>query len=552
MTHESALPEVLIILAAAVVSVLLVQRLRLTSVLGYLAAGVIIGPHVSGLISDPESTRALAEMGVVFMMFTIGLELPLGRIKVMRAGIFGLGSAQVAATAVAIAAIALACGLSLATAIVIGGGLALSSTAIVLQLLTERNEINSKVGRGAFSVLLMQDLAVGPMLVVTIALAQNPSGLVAALSLSLVKVVIALAAIILVGRLVLRPLFRPVAASGNTEIFAALTLLVILGTGTATEYAGLSMAFGAFLAGMLLAETTYRHQVFAVIAPFRGLLLGLFFISVGMSIDVRLAITNAALVGVLLVSLIVIKAGIASVLAHRFGHSWAQSFHLGILLSQGGEFAFVLIGAGLIEGLVPPDVGQVLIVVVILSMAITPLLALAGRWVSKRLERRDLRSMETPRMEEESLSDHVIVAGFGRAGKAIANHLVVEGVKVVAVDILPERSVETSIPGVEVIYGDGSRPEVLEALGVDKARAVVVAFSDPAATLRLVSLLRYIFPSLKIFARAHDDSHGQELLKAGADGVTPEIVDSAIRLAGAALQATDPKDRQDQEESIAS
>lgn len=538
MHDVSALYPVLIILAAAVVSVLLVERLRLTSVLGYLTAGVLIGPHVTGLITEPEQARSLAEMGVVFMMFTIGLELPLGRIKVMRTGIFGLGSAQLIATTAVIALIAFAFGQSVAAALVIGGGLALSSTAIVLQMLTERGELSTRVGRGAFSVLLMQDLAAGPLIVVTIALAQDPDSLFTALGLSAAKVAIALALILVVGSRILRPLFRPVAASGNADIFAALTLLVILGTGAVTELAGLSMAFGAFLAGMLLAETNYRHQVFAVITPFRGLLLGLFFITVGMEIDIALAIDQAEMVIQILVILIISKAAIVAVLARRFGYGWPQAIHIGALLAQGGEFAFVLIGVGMIEGLVDPGIGQVLIVVVILSMMLTPLLAAAGREVAKRVSRGEIAGLSVATEEDDRLSDHVIVAGYGRVGKAIANHLTVEGVKVVAVDSQPERVQEARSAGITAIYGDGSRAEVLDAVSVDRARAIVVAFSDPAATLRLVSLLRYIFPELKIFARAHDDSHAQELLKAGADGVTPEIFDSAIRLAGAAMQAT--------------
>ena len=309
------LTEVIIILLAAVVSVSIFQRLKLTSVLGYLAAGAVIGPHALGLITDAETARPLAELGVVFLLFTVGLELPIGRVKLLRGSGYGLGAMQVVVTITAIALACLLAGIALATAIVVAGALALSSTAVVLQLLTERGELTSRLGRSAFAILIIQDLAVGPLLVISLALVGTELAIGTALGLATLKAVFALAAIIFFGRLVLRRLFKSVAVGRNPEIFAATTLLVVFGIGLATKAAGLSMAFGAFLAGMLLAETSYRHQVAAVIQPFRGLLLGLFFITVGMSIDIQMALASPLLIIVLLAALLTSKAALIVLIA---------------------------------------------------------------------------------------------------------------------------------------------------------------------------------------------------------------------------------------------
>jgi CPA2 family monovalent cation:H+ antiporter-2 len=532
--------EVIIILLAAVVCLWLAQRLKLASVLGYLVAGIVIGPTALGLITDVEAMRPLAELGVVFLLFTVGLELPIERIRVIRPAMFGLSAAQIVLTAAVITAIAWAAGGSIDIALVAAGALSLSSTAIVLQLLTERRELTSRNGRSALTVLLSQDLAVGPLLVIVVALGQKTESLPMVLGLAGLKAVAALIVILVVGRLILRPLFRPVAATRDPEIFAALTLLVVLCTGLATQMAGLSMAFGAFLTGMLLAETTYRHQVAAVILPFRGLLLGLFFIIVGVSIDLDLAWAEAPTVAGLLALLLVGKALLLIGLGLVFRLPLSQALYLGILLCQGGEFAFVLLGAGIVEGVLPRPLGQMLALIVILSMILTPLLAIAARRVLQWTERPSDVPTEPPGTAPEDLNDHVIVVGYGRVGSTIAAHLSVENVACVAIERDPEQVAQGHKEGRSVYYGDATRPEVLTAFSVDRARALIITLPDPAQSLQIVSLLRYIFPDLKILARAHDTAHGAELMKAGADGSVPEIADGALKLAASVLQ-TDGK-----------
>lgn len=532
---EYLIPTIVILLSA-VVCLWLAQRLRLASVFGYLVAGMIIGPAALGLVTDIEATRPLAELGVVFLLFTVGLELPIERIRVMRPAMFGLGAAQIALTAALVVLVAVLAGVALDSALVIGGALALSSTAIVLQLLTERRDLTSRSGRSAFAVLLTQDLAVGPLLVVVIALGQETGSLGMGLAVAALKAAAALAIILVVGRLVLRPLFRPVAATRNPELFAALTLLVILCTGLATQFAGLSMAFGAFLAGMLLAETTYRHQVAAVILPFRGLLLGLFFITVGMAVNLAPAVRDPGLIVAMVAGLLIGKAVVLGGLCLLFRLPASQSIYLSLLLCQGGEFAFVLLGAGADAGVLSQPLAQEIVLVVIISMILTPVLAIAGRKAFDRLERSKSTGVDQIASDPITLSNHVVITGYGRAGGAIAAHLRIEKVPFVAVDMDPDRVAAARKEGLPVYFGDATRPEVLATLGVDRARAVIVALDDTKMALQIVALLRYVFPELKIFARAHDEAHGEELRTAGADGVVPEISETAMKLAGSVLQ----------------
>ena len=344
MPDHGPLNDVLIVLAAAIGCVALFQRLKITPVLGYLTAGIAIGPHALGLIHDPEGTELLAEFGVIFLLFTIGLDLPLHRLVAMRRFIFGLGLAQVALTSLAIGAIAYAAGLGGGAALVLGGALALSSTATVLQLLVERREVADRHGRLAVAVLLFQDLAVVPLLALLPILAGGSRNILEALGLAGLKAAIAIAVIVVAGRLLLRPIYRVIAETRNPEIFAATNLFLVLFTGWATAQAGMSMALGAFLAGLLLADTEYRHQIEADIQPFRGLFLGLFFITVGMGIDLGRIAGNAPLVFGLALGLLALKAGILFGLLRAFGQNNRMSARVALLLAQGGEFAFVILG----------------------------------------------------------------------------------------------------------------------------------------------------------------------------------------------------------------
>ncbi len=524
--------EVIVVLLAAVISVYLFQRFGLGAVLGYLVAGAVIGPSGFALVADVHTIQALGELGVVFLLFMVGLELPFERIRVMQARTFVLGAAQVFVTGVAIAGLAVLFGASPVTGAVLGGALALSSTAIVLRMLVDRGELTSRFGRSCFAVLLVQDMMVGPFLVLALALGQGGEGLGLAVGAAVLKAVVAVMAILGIGRIVLRHVFQQVAAVRDPDVFIALSLVVVLASGLMTKMAGLSMAFGAFLAGMLLADTHYRHQVAADIQPFRGLLLGLFFMSVGMSVDFGLTVAKAHVVLGLAVGLLVLKAVILSGLGLIGGLRPAQAVNLGVLLSQGGEFAFVLLGAALGSGVVPADVSRILVVVVALTMMATPFLSTLGRLLERQVERRTVVELEARPEEAEELTNHVVIAGYGRVGAAVAAQLKAEGADFIALDLDPHRIIEARAAGLPVYFGDATRPEILEAVHVERARALVVAVDNPQVALRTVSMVRYIFPELKVYARAHDDDHARDLARAGANTVVPEMVATGHQLAG--------------------
>jgi len=541
MTHDAIpeagyLVEVVVVLLAAIVSVSLFQRARLGSVLGYLAAGILIGPSGLSLVTGSETIQALAELGVVFLLFTVGLELPFERIRVLGLRMILLGGAQVGVTGLTIALAAALLGAPPASAAVIGGGLALSSTAIVLRLLSDRGELTTRFGRTVFAVLLVQDLVVGPFLVIVLALGQSEQPLSLALGISTLKMIVAVMAILGLGRVVLRHAVWPLARIEDPEIFAALTLFVVLGAGLLTKMAGLSMAFGAFLAGMLLAETRYRLQVAAEILPFRGLLLGLFFMSVGMGIDLSLAWRHWPALLALVAALLLGKGVLLAVLGRVFALPWSLALRLGVLLAQGGEFAFVLLGAGVASGLLDDRRAQLLVLVVAFTMIATPFLARLGRGVAQRVERASVIEAEDIAEAAEALSGHVVIAGFGRVGTAVANRLEATGVPYVALDLNAHRIAEARRRALPVFYGDASRPEVLAAVHVERARAVVVAVDDPRVALSIVALLAYIFPEMKVYARAKNDEHAAELQRAGAITAVPEMVQTGVSLADSILQ----------------
>ncbi|HUL07863.1 MAG TPA: cation:proton antiporter [Candidatus Acidoferrum sp.] len=522
MPEQNFIVDAAIVLAAAIGGVLLTERLKLGPVLGYLVAGLVIGPAGFALVSNVAATQTLAELGVVFLLFTVGLELPLERIRVMPPAILLLGGGQILLTGAAVAVVIIGFGGSVGAAILVGGALSLSSTAIVLRLLSDRRELNSRFGRAAFGILILQDLVVGPLIVGVLALEKGPDSVAAALGFALLKAVLAMALILGVGRLALRPVFAPVAAARRPEIFAALTLLVVLAAGIATQAAGLSMAFGALLAGMLVAESPYRHQVAVEIQPFRGLLLGLFFMAVGMSLDTTVLRAQIATVLPLTLALIVGKSAITAALAWLIMLPTGQALRLGLLLSQGGEFAFVLLGVGFGARILSLDDRQQLVVVVILSMMLTPLLAEAGRLLAPRIERRTYGRAEAAQPETAGLQDHVIIAGYGRVGRAVAQRLTAAGIGWVALDLDPHRAAQARRQGLPVHFGDADRPEILEAFAVERARALVVAVDNPKVALQLTALLHYVLPGLPILARAYDEAHAAELERAGAVHVIPE------------------------------
>ncbi len=542
MPESSYLLEVLIVLVAAVLSVSLFRRLRLDPVLGYLCAGAIIGPFSLGLIQGLATIQALAELGVVFLLFTVGLELPIARIRVMPMRVFLLGIAQVSITGTAISFAVAAMGVSPEAAGIIGFGVALSSTAIVLRLLSDSGGLTSQTGRAAFAILIVQDLMVGPLLVAVFALGDQSNDLTTLLGEAALKMLVTVVVILGLGRFLLRHVFTLVAATREPAIFAAMTLFVVLGTGVATEHAGLSLAFGAFLAGMLMAETQFRHQVAAEIQPFRGLLLGLFFMTVGMEIHPKLIFENAVLVLSLVAALLALKAGILITLARISRLSFADSVHLGVLLAQGGEFAFILIGAAMTLGVVAPDLGQLVIVVVALTMLATPFLAGLGRTASNRIERKEVPRIEDLAESDTELEDHVIIAGFGRVGAIVAKQMIDAKVPFLAIDMDPHTILQAQKRGLPVYYGDVTRADILDGVNVQAARAVVVALDDKHVSLQVVAILRYIFPELKIHARARDTAHAQELETIGADTVVTELVPTGLQLAQVVLNPNPSED----------
>jgi monovalent cation:H+ antiporter-2, CPA2 family len=535
--HAFDFSPVLIFLAAAVALVPVFQRLRVSPILAYLAAGVIIGPQMLGLIKEVEAVAHVAEFGVIFLLFVIGLELSIDRLVSMRREVLGLGTVQVLLTAGVIGYAAYAWGSPIEAAVLIGGGLAFSSTAMVMQLLAERGELSSRAGRGAFAVLLFQDLAVVPFMALLPLLADNSESIGRTLGLAGAKAVLALGVIFLAGRFLLTPLYQLVTRTHNHELFVATTLLVVLGTSWATGQLGLSLELGAFLAGLMLAETQYRHQVEGDIKPFRGLFLGLFFMSVGMAINLDLIGHQLGTVLLLLVGLVSLKFVLLALLCRLFSFPTGLALHLGLLLAQGGEFAFVLFGLAVGLGILPQDVGQLLLVTVGLSMVVTPWLAHLGSSLSKKLTPPLVTEEERIQKASEDLRRHVIVAGFGRVGQTVARLLQNYTVPYLALDLEPHKAAQGQAQGYNSYYGNATQLEVLEAAGVERARLVVMTLDqDPAVVQALVSRLHQAYPDLEILVRGRDPSQSRELRQAGATAVIPEALEASLQLSSLALK----------------
>ena len=532
---ENFLLNALIYLAAAVIAVPVSKRLGLGSVIGYLIAGLIIGPWGLRLITDVEAILHFSEFGVVLLLFLIGLELEPRRLWQMRMPIFGLGSAQVAGCALLIGVVAAGYGWHWSTALVAGLGLALSSTAIALQPLTERRLLGTDGGRATFSILLFQDIAVIPMLAVlpllggSSASADAEGGLKAALLAALV-----IGGVVLGGRYLTRPLFRFIAATGIREIFTAAALLIVVGIAALMQFAGLSMALGTFIAGVLLAESEYRHELESDIEPFKGLLMGLFFTSVGMSVDVGLLLHQPVAILGILGLLLFAKAIILALLA-RFGGVPARQAALFVfLLAPGGEFAFVLFNAAAQIGAMTAEAAAQLTVAVALSMLIGPLLlVLNDRLIEPRLARGPQRPEETP----EDEGNPVIVAGFGRFGQIIVRLLYANRIGATVLDHDPV-TIDTLRPyGFKVFYGDATRLDLLEAAGAAKAKVLVVALDSQEASLLLVELAQRHFPNLHVVARARDLTHAIALMNLKVADIERETFHSALRLGEATLRS---------------
>ena len=532
-----SLQSVLVLLAATVVAVAICRRLRLPAMVGYLATGLVLGPHALGLASNAQETQHLAGFGVVFLMFSVGLEFSLTKLLAMRRVVFGLGMTQVLLTVLATIGLAAAFGASWRAGVALGGIAAMSSTAIVSKLLSERGELETEHGRHVFGVLLFQDLAVVPLLVLVPALGQPAGGLGMALAAALAKATAALALVVIAGPSLMRGWLGVVARLRSSELFVLNVLLVTLLLAFLTGLAGLSLVLGAFLAGMLISETEYRYRVEEDIQPFRDVLLGLFFVTVGMMLDLRLVLGQWPLVLGLLALLVAAKAALISALARGFGDSAGTALRVGLALAQGGEFGFVLLP--LAAGLVAPALLQALLAAMIVSMLATPFLIAASDRIVMRLSRSEwmLRSLELHRVAAQSMQAdrHVIILGYGRNGQRLARLLDAEGVRYIALDLDPQRVHEAALAGETVVFADSARREALIAAGLARAAAVVVTFADANAAVRLLSHIHQLNPAVPVIVRARDEGDIARLTQAGAAEVVPEALESGLMLASHTL-----------------
>ena len=536
MQNHSFLQYAVVLLLAAVIAVPLAKRWQLGAVLGYLAAGALIGPSGIRLIGNTEQISQISELGVVLMLFVIGLELSPQRLWVMRRTVFGIGSLQLVLTGIAIGGIALALDMGWKAALFIGLGLALSSTAIDLQILSERKELSSAHGRLGFAILLFQDVAAIPILALIPVLGvTHMASTPGAAALSSLRIIAIIAAVIVGGRYLLRPMFRAAARAGAPEVFTATALLVVMGTAWLMEVGGMSMSLGAFLAGVLLADSEYRHEIEAQIEPFRGLLLGLFFVSVGMSLDVDMVMRQPQLVGALLVALILVKALVLFAVS-RFaaGEDNRQSIALAAVLSQGGEFAFIVFTLAASNGLIDTEHRDLLILVITLSMAATPLL------VRLRAEIAPIDKAKKPAREFdriEGAAPRVIVAGFGRVGQIVARVLNAHRIPFTALERDAEQVDFVRQFGNVVFYGDATRLDLLRAAQTDKAEIFVIATEDPEANLRTARMLKRHFPHLKVFARARNRQHVFKLMDLNVEAIVRDTFFSSLEIARYVLEA---------------
>jgi len=534
-----SLASVLILLASGVAAVVLCRSLRLPPMVGYLATGLALGPHALALAADREAIRTLAEFGVVFLMFSIGLEFSLPKLIAMRRVVFGLGLTQVLATVALAVAGALAAGGAWQAGLALGGIAAMSSTAIVSKLLAERGELDSAHGREVIGVLLLQDLAVVPLLVLIPALGQPADALGVAVAAALGKAALALLAVVTVGPRLMRAWLGVVARRKSNELFVLNVLLITLLLAFLTGAAGLSMVLGAFLAGMLISETEYRFQVEEDIKPFRDVLLGLFFVTVGMLLDLRLVFDRFAVVLLLFTLLVAGKFALIAALSRAFGSAPGTALRVGLALAQGGEFGFVLLPLAGASGVVAPALLQPLLAAMILSMLATPFLIAASDRIVMRFTRSEwmLRSLELHRIAARSIEveKHVIILGYGRNGQRTARLLDAEGVRYVALDLDPERVREAAAAGDTVVFADSARREALIAAGIMRASAVALTFSDTAAAVRVLTHVRALNPSVPVVVRARDEADIERLTAAGATEVVPEAFESGVMLASHTL-----------------
>ncbi|MCA0432782.1 MAG: monovalent cation:proton antiporter-2 (CPA2) family protein [Proteobacteria bacterium] len=533
--HGIDILPVVVLLGAAVVAVPLFKRLGLGSVLGYLAAGLLIGPFGIGVFNDPHAILNVAELGVVMFLFIIGLEMQPSRLWSMRSEIFGLGLLQVAICAGLLTLVGLALGYPVAQSFVAGAGFVLTSTAIVMQMLEERHMMAAPRGRRIISILLFEDLAIVPLLALVAFLA--PGGESVTLTDRFVAIAIGLASIaglIVAGRYLLDPMFRILGRAKAREVMTAAALFVVLGAAFAMQLGGLSMAMGAFLAGVLLSESAFRHQLEADIEPFRGILLGLFFLGVGMALDLSVIAANWQLIIVSVIAFTALKVvGILGV-AKLFHTERREAIERAVLMAQGGEFAFVLYAAATTAGIIDNEANAILTAIIIVSMVMTPVfIILHDRFMPRPTQ--SMEGVEAP----ENLSASVLLIGFGRFGQIVSQPLLANSCSVTIIETDTQSIRDASDFGFKVHYGDGSRLDILHAAGAERARLVIVASNDREACLKTTELIKAEFPHVPVLARAFDREHAVELINAGADFQIRETFESALVLGIKALELMD-------------
>jgi monovalent cation:H+ antiporter-2, CPA2 family len=548
LDHGAWLKDTLVFLAAAGLVVPLFHRARIGAVLGFLCVGIAVGPYGFGrlaadfpwlrylTIEDRARVEPFAELGVLFLLFLIGLELSLARLWSLRRYVLGIGAVQFLLSALVLRVGMWAMGVSTSNAIVLGLCLAMSSTAIVMQLLEEQGRSATQVGRIALAVLLFQDLMVAPVLFGVEILGRGGRDVVPALAIAVLQAAVVLAVIVGAGRYLLQPIFRSAARTGSRDLIMAITLFVVVGVAAETGAAGLSSALGAFLAGLLLSETEYRHHIEIDIAPFKGLLIGLFFISVGMTIDLRAVWSNVGVILAAVAALLVVKSVVLFVASRVFRVSVAAAAEVAVLLAQGGEFAFVVIALARSSGLIAGELAQLATAVVGISMMVTPLCAVGGRWLGRRLQHVDHRH-HMPAESASELRDHVVIGGYGRVGQTVARLLAAENVPFIALDTNGELVAEWRKRGHSCFFGDAGRPELLARVGAAEARAFVVTVNARQSAERMVAAARKGRPDAPVFARALDADHAVRLLELGAVDVIPEAVEASLQLGGRLLES---------------
>lgn len=543
----SALELTLLLLGAAVLGVAVFRTLHLPPMLAYLAVGIVIGPYALGLAEENATTHLLAEIGVVFLMFSIGLEFSLPKLFSMRRTVFGLGMAQVLVT---IASVMLfgwlmatylpqAVDISWRASFALGGALAMSSTAIVSKMLSERLELETPHGRQIFSILLFQDLAVVPLLILIPALARDAGDLLATLSLAAMKATVVLVLLLVVGQRLMRGWFHIVVKRRSRELFMLNLLLVTLGAAWITEQAGLSLALGAFVAGMLISETEYKHQVEEDIKPFRDVLLGLFFISVGMLLNLRLVLEYWWIVLLLLAGPLLVKFVLIAVLARLSGGATGTAIRTGVGLAQAGEFGFVLLNQAGGLHLMDPLLIQLILASMVLSMLVAPLMIAKADVIAMKLSANEwmLQSLALTQLAARTMTaqKHVLIAGFGRSGQNLAKLLEEESIPYHALDLDPDRVREAQAGGANVSYGDAARRESLVAAGLHRAAALVITYADTASAMKVLHYVHELVPTLPVIVRSHDDTDLDRLRDAGASEVVPEAIEGSLMLASHTL-----------------